>query len=556
MHLLSGAGLILMVSMRDPLRDTLMFQDFAQGAIIGCLLLLVCSLRDYELEFRGLSFVWLGLALLLAVSLGLFGSGPGESDAKVNLFFFQPMEVIRILLVLFLAGYFARNWDALRDLRTRKGPLSRFSLPRLEYVLPAVIGVATALVMFFLLKDLGPALVVGCLFLAMFSVARNRPWAGILGLFAVVFVFWLAHHFGYPETVTQRINMRNSPWDNYVHGGDQLAHSLWALSSGGLLGSGLGMGSPESIPAGHTDLIVSALGEEWGLVGVIAVYLLYGFMLWRCMGIALRASGTYSFFLVIGLSMVTALQIILITGGLLGVIPLSGVVSPFLSFGRTSMAANFALFGMILAVSARPKGDQTARFGRPTLWLGYMVAFTFAGLMAEAALIQTRQADDIAARAALVVQASGPRQYEYNPRLTQLARSISKGEIVDRNGLPLASSDWSKLRITRLSGPRYRQRRLRKSASTRWVRRCSTCWAMSLPPASAERPTPLFSNAPPASVCKASTITPNSKSRKTPLPATTSAASSTITATSFPSCAIAMSRIVPRSRTCSIAIAT
>jgi cell division protein FtsI/penicillin-binding protein 2/cell division protein FtsW (lipid II flippase) len=448
-HLLSGAGLILMASMRDPLRDTLMFEDFAQGAVIGCLLLLVCSLRDYEHEFRGLSFVWLGVGLFLALCLGLFGSGPGESDAKVNLFFFQPMEVIRILLVLFLAGYFARNWDALRDLKMRRGPFSRFALPRIEYVLPVVIGLATALIMFFLLKDLGPALVVGCLFLTMFSVARNRPWAAIAGLCLVVSVFWIAHAAGYPQTVTQRINMRNSPWDNYVHGGDQLAHSLWALSSGGLLGSGLGMGSPDTIPAGHTDLIVSALGEEWGLVGVLAVYLLYGFMLWRCLGIALRASGVYSFFLVIGLAMVTALQIILITGGLLGVIPLSGVVSPFLSFGRTSMAANFALFGIILAVSSKPKSDQTGRFGQPVLWLGYMVAFVFAGLMARAAYIQTKGADDIAAHAALVVQAAGPRQYEYNPRLAQLARTISKGEIVDRNGLPLASSDWSKLEAHR-----------------------------------------------------------------------------------------------------------
>jgi cell division protein FtsI/penicillin-binding protein 2/cell division protein FtsW (lipid II flippase) len=445
LQLLSGAGLVLMVSLRDPLRDTLMFQDFEQGVIIGCLLLLVCSLRDYEHEFRGLSFVWLGLGLFLALCLGLFGTGPGESDAKVNLFFFQPMEVIRILLVLFLAGYFARNWDALRDLKTRRGPLSRFALPRIEYVLPVAIGVAAALIMFFLLKDLGPALVVGCLFLTMFSVARNRAGAAIAGLCAVFFVFWLAHAAGYPQTVTQRINMRNSPWDNYVHGGDQLAHSLWALSSGGLLGSGLGMGSPDTIPAGHTDLIVSALGEEWGFVGVLAIYLLYGFLLWRCVGIALRASGVYSFFLVIGLAMVTALQIVLITGGLLGVIPLSGVVSPFLSFGRTSMAANFMLFGMILAVSSRPKGDQSLRFGKPVQWLSYVVFFAFAGLMARAAFIQTKSADDIAARAALVVQASGPRQYEYNPRLTQLARSIPKGEITDRNGLPLASSDWSKV---------------------------------------------------------------------------------------------------------------
>jgi cell division protein FtsW (lipid II flippase) len=450
LHLLSGAGLILMVSLRDPLRDTLMFQDFAQGAIIGCALLLICSLRDYEREFRGLAYVWLGIAILLAFALGFFGSGPGESDAKVNLFFFQPMEVIRILLVLFLAGYFARNWDALRDLRQRTGLLSaRFSIPRLQYVLPVLIGVAVALFMFFLLKDLGPALVVGVLFLAMYSVARNRVGAAVVGLCAVVFVFWFAHKLGYPETVTQRINMRSSPWDNTVRGGDQLAHSLWALASGGKLGSGIGMGSPETIPAGHTDLVVSALGEEWGLAGVLGVYLLYGLLLYRCLGIALRAAGVYSCFLVIGLATVTALQILLITGGLLGAIPLSGVVSPFLSYGRTSMAANFALFGMILAVSARGKGDQSAKFGQPVAWLGYAAGAAFVALMAKDAVIQIKDADDIAARPALVVQASGPRQYEYNPRLTQLARSIRKGEIFDRNGVPLASSDWGKIEAHR-----------------------------------------------------------------------------------------------------------
>jgi len=109
LHLLSGTGLILMISLRDPLRDTLMFQDFAEGLILGALLLAVLSTIDFEREFRGLSYVWLGLSVLLATALAFFGSGPGESDAKVNLGFFQPVEVIRILLVLFLAGYFARN---------------------------------------------------------------------------------------------------------------------------------------------------------------------------------------------------------------------------------------------------------------------------------------------------------------------------------------------------------------------------------------------------------------------------------------------------------------
>ena len=151
LHLLSGAGLILMISLRDPLRDTLMFQDFAEGLVLGVVLLAVLSVVDFEREFRGLSYVWLGLSILLAIALAFFGSGPGESDAKVNLGFFQPVEVIRILLVLFLAGYFARNWDALRDLKQR-GPLSGLSLPRLQYLLPVAIGVLVAIAMFFLLE--------------------------------------------------------------------------------------------------------------------------------------------------------------------------------------------------------------------------------------------------------------------------------------------------------------------------------------------------------------------------------------------------------------------
>ena len=178
---------------------------------------------------------------------------------------------------------------------------------------------------------------------------------------------------------------------------------------------------------------------------MLGIYVLYGILLYRSMRIALRAPGAYSLFLVTGLAAVTALQILLITGGILGIIPLSGVVSPFLSYGRSSMAANFALFGIILAVSGRPKANQVPRFGRPLTILAVAVGACFCIMMARAAQVQIAQADELAARAALVVQSSGPRQYEYNPRLTQIARQLQKGDIFDRNGLPLASSNWAAL---------------------------------------------------------------------------------------------------------------
>src|ERR1039458_8501360 len=138
--LLSGAGLILMIALRDPVRDTLLFAGFAQGVAGGCLLPAVSSGLNYERLLGKLSFVPLLASFALSVMLVLFGSGPGTSDAKVNLLGFQPVEIIRLLLVLFLAGYFAQRWDVLRharETRQRLAPLTKhLDIPPLEYILP------------------------------------------------------------------------------------------------------------------------------------------------------------------------------------------------------------------------------------------------------------------------------------------------------------------------------------------------------------------------------------------------------------------------------------
>ena len=177
-----------------------------------------------------------------------------------------------------------------------------------------------------------------------------------LALLAGGFVFgFLA---GVPHTVRERVSMWLSPWDNLVHGGDQLADSLWAFASGGVTGAGLGLGDPQTVPAAHTDLILSALGEEWGFVGVAGVFALYAFLVYRAFRVALRARTDYEFFLAAGLAAVTALQILLISGGALGVLPLSGVVTPFLSYGRTAMLTNFLVFGILAAISSRASGPH------------------------------------------------------------------------------------------------------------------------------------------------------------------------------------------------------
>ena len=298
----------------------------------------------------------------LSVLLMLFGSGPGTSDAKVNLFGFQPVEMIRVLLVLFLAGYFAQRWDVLRHAReTRPGLAAltrRFDIPPVEYTLPVLVWVVLALAFFFLQRDMGPALVFACLFLILYGIARGSALVPAAGLLLLASGFVAGYFIGIPHTVGERVSMWLSPWDNLVHGGDQLAQSLWAFATGGVSGMGIGLGDPQLVPAAHTDLILSALGEEWGFLGVAAVFALYALIVWRSIRVALRARTDYEFFLGAGLASATAVQVLLIAGGALGVLPLSGVVTPFLSYGRSSMLANFLVIAILLSISSRAGGEE------------------------------------------------------------------------------------------------------------------------------------------------------------------------------------------------------
>jgi cell division protein FtsW (lipid II flippase) len=457
--LLTGIGLILMISLRDPVRDNLLFVDFAQGVVGGCVLLAALSGLDYERLLGKLSFVPLLASFGLSVLLVLFGHGPGTSDAKVNLFGFQPVEIIRLLLIFFLAGFFARRWDVLRHARETRPLLAkltgRIDIPPVEYTLPALASVALSLLFFFLQRDMGPALVFACLFLALYGIARGSIFVPVAGLLLVILGFFTGYELGVPRTVGERVSMWLAPWNNVVHGGDQLAHSLWAFATGGTTGMGIGLGDPQLVPAAHTDLILAALGEEWGFLGVVAVFALYGFIVFRALRAALRARTDYEFFLAAGLGAATALQLLLIAGGALGVLPLSGVVTPFLSYGRSAMLANFAVIAIILAISARGQGEErTLPFRIPIRAAGLLFAAGGAIVLAKAAYVQVARSGAVMGEGTLVVQADGARRYQYNPRLQEIMREIPKGTIYDRNGLPLATSNWAELEKHRAE---YRQ---------------------------------------------------------------------------------------------------
>ena len=368
-----------MVSVNDPWRERLLFQPFAIGVAIGCVALTVASLVDFaRLELHRFAFVFLCGALGLSVLLLVFGSGPGRSGVKVNLFGVQPVEAIRPLVALFLAGYFARRWEWLRELAeplARQHPiLKRLHLPRVADLIPVAVGMALVLLFFFFQRDLGPALVLACTFLVTYSVARDRWGLAALGLATLVGAFTAAYLVGYPSTVVKRIDMWQSPWDNGVSGGDQVAHALWGLASGGLFGGGLSETSPRYIPTGENDLVLASLGEILGFAGVALVLVLFGALVVRALRIARRTDQPYVALLVVGLVTSLAAQALLIVGGLLGLLPLSGVVTPFLSLGRSSMVSNLAVVGLLLAASRQAPPAEETPFLRPASRLGLVVS--------------------------------------------------------------------------------------------------------------------------------------------------------------------------------------
>lgn len=451
--LLAGLGLLLAISFRDPLRDLALYRTFAQGVLGGLALLAAASLLDVERSpLPRLTFAPLAAAVGLSVLLILFGSGPGGSDAKVNLFGFQPVEAIKILVVLFLAGYFLHRWEFLRELREERAGLARISslvrLPKLEYALPPVVAIAVVLFFFFLQRDLGPALVLSLLFFSLYGVARGRALLPAVGLLLVGLAFFVGYKVGYPRTVTSRIAMWVSPWDNPYRGGDHLAQSLWALAGGEATGTGLGLGQPERVPEVHTDAVLAGLGEELGFLGLAAVFALYTLLVARGFRAALRSGGAYGLFLGLGLALLLALNVVLIAGGVTGLLPLSGVVSPFLSSGRSALLANFFIVGLLAALSARagdPAGPgdppATLRFRPAVGVLGIALAVPLVLILGKLAWVQLLAADRVLTRGALALQADGLRRFTYNPRLADIAETIPRGSIVDRNGLPLATGD-------------------------------------------------------------------------------------------------------------------
>ncbi|HEU5004296.1 MAG TPA: FtsW/RodA/SpoVE family cell cycle protein [Actinomycetota bacterium] len=292
---------------------------------------------------------------------------------RVGSLTFQPGEFGKICLVLFFAGYLAERRELLAVAVRRIGPLG---VPELRHFGPVMVAWAVSVVVLVQERELGASLLFFAIFVVMLWVATARPiypLSGLVLFFAGSLVSY--HLFGY---VRARIEVWLHPFATIHTSGYQVVQSLFALATGGVWGTGLGLGRPDLIPEVATDFIFSAVGEELGLVGTTALLCAYAIFGARAFGLATRCRDDFSKLLVTGLATVFTLQTILIVGGVTRLIPLTGVTLPFMSYGGSSLLANFIVVALLLRVShdvvadeaTSPAGWTPGGYGEPLVEVG------------------------------------------------------------------------------------------------------------------------------------------------------------------------------------------
>jgi cell division protein FtsW (lipid II flippase) len=308
---------------------------------------------------RRYRYTWATLAILLLLLNFIFGRDLNGGGAAlwfvIGPLTVQPTEGVKVLLVVFLAAYLEEYRELLAMAGRRVG---RLHLPPLPYLAPILVMVGVALMLFWLQKDLGPAFLFSTVLLAMLYVASGR--AGYVAAGVALLVLGGALASLVFDHVHTRVVTWWDPWSARHTIGYQLVQALYAFASGGVLGTGLDMGSPRYIPAVHTDFVIAAIGEELGLAGTLAVVGLFVLLLQRGFLVAMTARREFSALLAAGLTSVISLQALIILGGTLKLIPLTGITLPFVSYGGSSVLTNFLIVGLLLRISHEESATTNA----------------------------------------------------------------------------------------------------------------------------------------------------------------------------------------------------
>ncbi|MBO0813239.1 MAG: FtsW/RodA/SpoVE family cell cycle protein [Microlunatus sp.] len=316
---------------------------------IVLLIIVVTVVRDHR-PLQGFTYT-IGLAglvlLLLPLVPGLGRGDIGGAQIWIHLgpFSFQPAEVAKVLLAIAFASYLVEKRDVLALAGWR---VLGIDLPRARDLGPILLVWLTTLLVLVFQNDLGTSLLFFGLFVAMLYISTQRPGWAIIGvlLFAVgaVFGYFARGH------VRIRVAIWLHPFQN-INDSWQLIQAQFGLAWGGLLGRGLGQGRPGLTPLARSDFIATSLGEELGMAGLFAIILIYGLIVSRGLRTALACREPFGKLLAAGLSFAFALQVFLIIGGVTRLLPLTGLTTPFMSQGGSSLIANWVVMGLLLIIS-------------------------------------------------------------------------------------------------------------------------------------------------------------------------------------------------------------
>jgi cell division protein FtsW (lipid II flippase) len=499
---LTGLSFLTLLSIQDPLRDRFLAKStltYFGAGMFGIVVLMLFNLKYFTTDsplyrlfiFQGVrkaanGWPWALAAMGLLILTILFGTGPEGSGVKVNLLGFQPSEIVKFLVIIFLAGFFAINEKFISEYASLN--------KRFYFFFFALFAILGTIFLFLILGDLGPAMVCCFTFIILFSFSRGdfaQMVASIVLYVLSLWVFknvWLATAItavaltlyilfkrkqlsesaimalvviagfllldqipyldklipGPVHRLTDRKAIWQDAWNNEVFGGDQVANGIWAMASGGVTGQGAGEGFAKTIPEAHTDMILPSMGEEYGWAGIICIFILFLIYLHRSFLIGRQTGTPFLFYVCAGIGVATFVQFILIAGGSTGALPLSGVALPFMSYGGSSLLCNMLAAGFLLSSSHLQGSVAQMRFITrqqdknllPAL-VAACIGIILLGVNVSKYLFNNKK---WVVEPALVADRTGARMFSYNPRISILMSKLQAGNLLDRKGMILATS--------------------------------------------------------------------------------------------------------------------